>query len=91
MIRPENLPPDLGKTPNGGGPPKLVLPVDLARPLADQLAEITAAFEERYLRKALRKARGHIGRTATITGLSRRSVSDKLTLYKIDKDSFKKE
>jgi len=35
--------------------------------------------------------RAHIGRTATITGLSRRSVSDKLTLYNIDKDSFKKE
>jgi DNA-binding NtrC family response regulator len=90
VIRPENLPPDLSKTPGGGGQ-KLVLPVDLSRPLADQLAEITAGFEERFLRKALRKARGHIGRTATITGLSRRSVSDKLTLYKIDKDSFKKE
>jgi DNA-binding NtrC family response regulator len=88
-IRPENLPPDLGKTQSGGT--KFLLPVDLNRPLADQLTEITAAFEERYLRKALRKARGHIGRTATITGLSRRSVSDKLALYKIDKDSFKKE
>jgi DNA-binding NtrC family response regulator len=89
VIRPENLPPDLCKT--EGVPSKLQLPVDLSRPLAEQLAEITAAFEERYLRKALRKARGHIGRTATITGLSRRSVSDKLALYKIDKDSFKKE
>ncbi len=87
IVRPENLPPDLGKSPG----PKLVLPVDLSRSLGEQLAEITAAFEERYLRKALRKTRGHIGRTATITGLSRRSVSDKLTLYKIDKDSFKKE
>jgi DNA-binding NtrC family response regulator len=90
QIRPENLPPDLGKAQGTGGP-KLQLPVDLARPLADQLTEITAVFEDRYLRKALRKARGHIGRTATITGLSRRSVSDKLALYKIDKDSFKKE
>jgi len=89
VIRPENLPPDLGKAPSDKT--KLPLPVDLSRPLADQLGEITAAFEERYLRKALRKARGHIGRTATITGLSRRSVSDKLTLYNIDKDSFKKE
>jgi DNA-binding NtrC family response regulator len=89
VIHVQNLPPDLGKTPDKS--PKMQLHADLNRPLADQLAEITAAFEERYLRKALRKTHGHIGRTASITGLSRRSVSDKLALYKIDKDTFKKE
>jgi hypothetical protein len=52
--------------------------------------EVLAAFEERHLRRALRKTRGHIGRTAEITGLSRRSISDKIALYKIDKSAFKR-
>ncbi len=83
-IRPENLSPDLS------APAKTKLPfqVDLTRPLTEQLPELIASFEERYLRKALRKARGHIGRTAKITGLSRRSISDKIALYKINKTQF---
>ena len=86
-IRPENLPPELlnpAKT-------KVPFPVDLSRPLTEQLPEVVAAFEERYLRRALRKARGHIGRTTKITGLSRRSISDKIALYKIDKSQYFKE
>ena len=85
FLRPENLPPDLVRIPGPGLP----VPVDLARPLPDQLAELVAAFEERYLRKALRKARGHIGRTAQLAGMSRRSVTDKIALYQIDKQQFK--
>ena len=38
--------------------------VDLARSLPEQLSEITTRFEERYLRKALRKTRGHVGKCA---------------------------
>ena len=48
-------------------------------------------FEERYLRRALKKTRGHVGRCAKISGLSRRSITDKIAQYKIDKDEFKKE
>ena len=61
VIRPENLPSDLVPKPGHG---KASLHVDLARPLAEQLGELTAAFEKRYLRRALRKARGHVGRCA---------------------------
>jgi DNA-binding NtrC family response regulator len=87
FIRPENLPPELLK-PAGN---KVPFPVDLGRPLAEQLAEVTATFEERYLRRALKKARGHIGRTARISGLSRRSISDKIAQYKIDKSLYRGE
>ncbi len=87
MIRPENLPAEILK-PNR---PKPQLPVDLSRPLTDQLNELTAAFEERYLRRALKRTRGHIGRTARLTGLSRRTITDKIALYQIDKTEFKKE
>ncbi len=87
FIRPENLPPDIVKPAS----PKFPIPIDLSRPLAEQLAELTATFEERYLRRALRKTRGHIGQTASITGLSRRSITDKIAQYHIDKSQFKSE
>jgi DNA-binding NtrC family response regulator len=87
VIQPVDLPPDVA---NRTGP-KTQLQVDLSRPLAIQLAELTSAFEERYLRKALRKTRGHVGKCAKITGLSRRSVTDKVALYKIDKAEYKRD
>jgi DNA-binding NtrC family response regulator len=84
-IRPENLPPDLMKVPSA----KVPFSIDLTRPLTEQLAELTAAFEEAYLRRAMKKTRGHIGRTARISGLSRRTITDKVAQYKIDKSTFK--
>ncbi len=87
VIRPENLPAEILKPTR----PKYQLPVDLSRPLTDQLNELTSAFEERYLRRALKRTRGHIGRTARLTGLSRRTITDKIALYQIDKTEFKKE
>jgi DNA-binding NtrC family response regulator len=88
-IRPANLPPDLARTEPPAG--KSVMQVDLSRPLPDQLAELTAAYEERYLRRALKKTRGHVGKCAKISGLSRRSITDKISLYRIDKTEFKGE
>jgi len=87
VIKLQNLPRDIG----GRVETKNPFQVDLARPLPEQLAEITAAFEERYLRKALRKTRGHVGKCAKITGLSRRSITDKIAQYQIDKNEFKKD
>jgi DNA-binding NtrC family response regulator len=87
-IRPENLPPDVLKPAR----PKVSLPqIDVSRPLSPQVAELTAAFEERYLRRALKRTRAHIGRTARLTGLSRRTIAEKLALYQIDKNEFKRD
>jgi DNA-binding NtrC family response regulator len=88
VIELKHLPPEVGGRKSGDG--KSPFQVDLARPLPDQLAEITAAFEERYLRRALKKTRGHVGRCAEISGLSRRSITDKITQYGIDKSQFKR-
>jgi DNA-binding NtrC family response regulator len=88
VITPKNLPPDVGKRPDAKPHP---FQVDLSRSLPDQLAEITAEFEKRYLRRALRKTRGHVGKCAEISGLSRRSITDKISHYQIKKDEFKKE
>jgi DNA-binding NtrC family response regulator len=87
IIKPENLPPDLTKPVTAQVP----FTVDLARALPEQLQEMIASFEERYLRKALKKTRGHVGRCAKISGLSRRSVTEKIAQYKIDKAIFKRE
>jgi DNA-binding NtrC family response regulator len=87
VIRPENLPAEVTKP----GRPRLAMPIDLSRPLPELLAELTTAYEERYLRKALRKTRGHVGRCATLSGLSRRSVTEKIAQYKIDRTQFKNE
>lgn len=86
-IRPENLPAEVSKPAR----PRVAFNVDLSRPLPDQLNELIAGFEERYLRKALKKTHGHVGRSATISGLSRRSVTEKIALYKIDRGEFRKE
>lgn len=85
-IQPIHLPPDLMRTNVARSSP---FHVDLARSLPEQLSEMTSAFEERYLRKALRKTRGHVGKCAKISGLSRRSITDKIAQYKIDKAEFK--
>ena len=80
-------------TPELTGPLMAKFPyeVDLTRPLADILREVTAEIEERYIRKALKKSRGNIGRCAKICGLSRRSISAKIGQYKIKKAVFKEE
>lgn len=85
IIRPENLPPEVVKPVRSGAS----LAVDIGRPLQEQLAALTATFEERYLRKALKKSRGHVGRCARISGLSRRSVTTKIAQYQIDTAKYK--
>ena len=84
-IQPENLPPEL-TTP---ATPKMPFHIDLDRPLPVLLREASAAIEQQYIRKALKKTRGNVGRCARICGLSRRSITAKITEYKIDKMSFK--
>jgi DNA-binding NtrC family response regulator len=86
VIKVKDLPADLGQRPAKGANP---FRVDLNRKLPEQLAELTAYFEKRYLRRALRKTRGHVGKCAKITGLSRRSITDKISQYGINKNEFK--
>ena len=88
VIRAKDLPPDIGRRTEGGKHP---FQVDLTRKLPEQLAELTAAFEKKYIIRALRRTRGHVGKCAKITGLSRRSITDKISQYNIDKKEFKAE
>lgn len=87
-IEVSDLPPDV-LAPKG--PTPTVKSVDISRPLPELLREATEELEKQYLRRALKKTRGNIGRCAKISGLSRRSISAKLSEYNINKDEFKVE
>jgi two-component system response regulator AtoC len=84
-IRPENLPPELSAAPAQ----KLPFQIDLDRPLPDLLHDATAAIEQQYIRKALKKTQGNVGRCARLCGLSRRSMTAKIAEHQIDKSAFK--
>jgi DNA-binding NtrC family response regulator len=85
VIEPENFPPELLAPPA----PKSPIHINLDRPLPDLIREATTNIERRYISKALKKARGNVGRCARICGLSRRSVSAKIAEFKLDKAVFK--
>ena len=63
--------------------------IDLSRPLPELLKEITGDVEKRYLRKALLKTHGNVGRAASICGMSRRSITAKVAEYKINREELK--
>jgi DNA-binding NtrC family response regulator len=84
-IRPEDLPPDV----IAPSKPRKSYGIDLHRPLPDVLREVTTDLEQQYIRKALKKSHGNIGRCARICGLSRRSISAKIAEYQINKTVFK--
>ncbi len=67
----------------------LTLEFDLRRPLQAITDELTERIERRYLRNVLEKYRGRIDACAAHCGLSRRSISEKLRRYRIDKSEFK--
>jgi DNA-binding NtrC family response regulator len=88
IVTSKNLPPDVGRPGNGKPHP---FQIDLSRHLPELLAEMTSEFEKRYLRRALKRTRGHVGKCAEISGLSRRSITDKIAHYGIEKNEFKQE
>jgi DNA-binding NtrC family response regulator len=84
-IQPHDLPPEV-VTP---ARPRHPFTIDLHRPLPDVLREVGADIEQQYIRKALKKSHGNIGRCAKLCGLSRRSISAKIAEYAINKAVFK--
>ena len=65
--------------------------VDLEKPLTVLTKEIIAQVEVQYIRKALKRTHGHVGRCARICGLSRRSITSKIAEYQLDKALFKED
>jgi two-component system NtrC family response regulator len=85
-IGPDKLPPRVvGKSPEEHPS----FEIDLKHPLPFYLKQATEQIERQYIIKALEKSRGNVGRCAELCGLSRRSVSGKISQYEIDKYPFK--
>jgi transcriptional regulator with GAF, ATPase, and Fis domain len=85
-IATENLPPRV----IGGAPEeKPRFEIDLDTPLPDLLRQATEEIEREYILKALEKSHGNVGKCAELCGLSRRSISGKISQYEIDKYPFK--
>src|SRR4051794_8095084 len=85
VIEPENLPSQIVSTREE----PLSLDFDLHRPLQAITDELTERVERVYLVRVLERYRGRIDRCAAHCGLSRRSISEKLRRYQIDKAEFK--
>ncbi len=84
-IGPENLPGQIVSTREE----PFSLDFDLQRPLQSITDELTERVERAYLLRVLERYRGRIDRCAAHCGLSRRSISEKLRRYQIDKAEFK--
>ena len=85
VIEPENLPPQI--LPLREEP--FSLDFDHSRRLQEITDEFTQRIERAYLIRVLEKYRGRIAVCAEHCGLSRRSISEKLRRYQIDKSEFK--
>jgi DNA-binding NtrC family response regulator len=84
VIRPEDLPPN-PDCQQGTWPAERI---DLGRPLKELVSEAARELERRYLRKALERARGHVGRCARLAGVSQRWVTIKLAEHQLDRRQF---
>ncbi len=85
-INPDKLPPRIT---GGSQQERPQFEIDLKHPLPYYLKIATEQIERQYILKALEKSRGNVGRCAELCGLSRRSVSGKISQYEIDKYPFK--
>jgi two-component system response regulator AtoC len=85
VIEPDNLPPQIVSTREE----PFSLDFDIQRPLQAITDEFTERVERVYLLRVLERYRGRIDRCASHCGLSRRSISEKLRRYRIDKAEFK--
>jgi len=69
--------------------PPLSLDFDIERPLQEITEELTERVERFYIMRVLERYKGRIALCAQHCGLSRRSISEKLRRYQIDKKHFK--
>jgi two-component system NtrC family response regulator len=85
MIEPENLAPQVVTRHDE----PFHLDFDHRRPLPEITAEFTLRIERSYLQHVLEKCGGRVELCARHCGLSRRSISEKLRRYQIDKRDYK--
>ncbi|HWE36218.1 MAG TPA: sigma-54 dependent transcriptional regulator [Isosphaeraceae bacterium] len=65
--------------------------IDIERPLPEVTVDLVARVERDYFTQLLTRYRGNVARCARHSGLSRRSVTQKLQKYALDRTRFKGE
>jgi DNA-binding NtrC family response regulator len=63
--------------------------IDIERPLPDLTSELIGRVERDYFTRLLARYKGNVARCAKHSGLSRRSVTQKLQKYNLDRNRFK--
>jgi DNA-binding NtrC family response regulator len=63
--------------------------IDLDRPLLEVTEELVGRVEREYFSKLLRQYKGNVARCAKHSGLSRRSVTQKLQKYELDRAAYR--
>jgi len=87
IIHLDALPATVAPRPGRGSPPAPLIDID--RPLPDLTDELIARVERDYFTELLARYHGNVARCAKHCGLSRRSVSQKLQKYALDRNSFR--
>jgi DNA-binding NtrC family response regulator len=63
--------------------------IDIERPLPDLTGDLISQVEREYFKRLLIEYKGNVARCAKHSGLSRRSVTQKLQKYELDRTRFK--
>jgi DNA-binding NtrC family response regulator len=80
---PESVAPRSEESPRSGSL------LDVERPLQDLTGDLVSRIEREYFVRVLSLYKGNVARTARHSGLSRRSVTQKLQRYGLERTSFK--
>ncbi|MDJ0972864.1 MAG: sigma-54 dependent transcriptional regulator [Planctomycetota bacterium] len=62
---------------------------DLDEPLSDVVTRVRTAVEKEYLRRVLRRYRGHLGKTAAHAGVNRRTLYNKMQLFGLKREDYR--
>ena len=87
VFRRDDLPESVA--PRSPEPPRSGSLLDIEQPLPDLTSGLIGRVEREYFVRVLSLYKGNVARTARHSGLSRRSVTQKLQRYGLDRAAFK--
>jgi DNA-binding NtrC family response regulator len=87
VLRRDDLPESVA--PRTEGPSRAASLLDIERPLPDLTCDLIGQVEREYFVRLLSQFRGNVARCARHSGLSRRSVTQKLQKYGLERAAFK--
>ena len=62
---------------------------DLDEPMGEVVDRVRTAVEKEYLRRVLRRYRGHLGRAADHAGVNRRTLYNKMQIFGLKREDFR--